>query len=65
MNTESNRWQIKNNVILKSISKLFKERDRTYGEVDNPKFHVLNIKLEIFKSIFIKGQKHEMKFPKF
>ena len=65
MNTESNRWQIKNNVILKSISKLFKERDRTYGKVDNPKFHVLNIKLEIFKSIFIKGQKHEMKFRKF
>ena len=65
MNTEPNRWQIKNYVILKSISKLFKERDRTYGEVDNPKFHVLNIKLEIFKSIFIKGQKHEMKFRKF
>lgn len=57
MNTEPNRWQIKNYVILKSISKLFKERDRAYGEVDNSKFHVLNIELEIFKSIFYQGPK--------
>ena len=38
-------WQIKNNIIPETISKLFNEKDRTYGEGDNWKFHVLNVKL--------------------
>ena len=49
-------WQIKNNCIPETISKLFKEKDRTYGEGDNQKIHVPNVKLEIVKrSIFYQG----------
>ena len=56
-------WRIKNNFIPETISKLFKEKDRTYGEGDNWKSHVPNAKLEIVKSVFfIKGQKDGMKF---
>ena len=50
--------QIKNNVIPGTISKLFKEKGRTYGEGDNRKFHVSDVKLEIVKrSIFYQRPK--------
>ena len=58
------RWQIKNNFIPETICKLFKEKDITYGERDNQKFHVPNVKLEIVKrSIFYQGPKTWNEIP--
>ena len=49
-------WQIKNNIIPETISKLFKEKDRTYREGDHRKFHVPNVTLEIVqRRIFYQG----------
>ena len=57
-------WQIKNNFIPETISKLFKEKYRTYGEGDNHKIHVPNVKLEIVKrSIFYQGPKARNEIP--
>ena len=41
--------QIKSNVIPGTISKLFKEKGRTYGEGDNQNVHVSDVKLENVK----------------
>ena len=57
-------WQIKSNIILETISKLFKGKDRSYAEGDNRKFPVPNVKLEIVKiSTFYQGPKRWNEIP--